>query len=190
MTVLEIFVRTFLKASAILIGVLWGFGLSTASWRPVREVAVPMTAQKLSSEALIANLGAADPALRARAACELRKLGEEAAAATGALVALLEDAAPVEADVCRRQWGRSANGRHHTTPGQEAAAALVAIGQRAAQALLAALERPSWVARRNAAWALGALDEPRAVATLIRLMEDSHPPVREQAAWALGVLSK
>jgi HEAT repeat protein len=188
MTPLDLFVRTFLKASAILIGVIGASLVATASWPPAREVSLPVTAQKLTYEALIANLGAADPALRAKAACELRKLGEDAAAAIGALVALLEDAAPVEGDVCRRQWGRSSNGRHHTTPGQEAAAALVSIGQRAAQPLLAALESSSWVARRNAAWALGALDEPRAVAPLIRRMEDPQPPVREQAAWALGVL--
>jgi HEAT repeat protein len=188
MTPLEIFVRTFLKASAILIGGIVAFALSTASWPPAREVSLPMTAQKLTSEALIANLGAADPASRAKAACDLRKLGEDAAAAIGGLVALLEDAAPVEPDVCRRQWGRAADGRHLTTPGQEAAATLVSIGQRAAQPLLAALESSSWIARRNAAWALGALDEPRAVAPLIRLMRDLEPPVRERAAWALGVL--
>jgi len=183
------FIRTFLKTSAILMGVIAATFVATESWSPAREVSVRVTAQKLTSEALIASLSAADPAVRAKAACDLRKQGEEAAPALGALVALLEDAAPVEAEVCRRHWGRSAHGdRAVTTPGQEAAGALVSIGQRAVPSLLAALDSSSWAARRNAAWALGALDEPRAVAPILRLMQDPQPAVREQAAWALGVL--
>jgi HEAT repeat protein len=189
MTPRHIFLRTFLKTSAILMGVIVASFVATEPWSPARDVAIRVTAQKLTTEALIAGLAAPDPALRAKAACDLRKHGEDAVPALGALVALLEDAAPVEADVCRRHWGRMAHGdRSVTTPGQEAAGALVSIGQRAVPSLLAALDRPSWVARRNAVWALGALDEPRAVAPILRLMQDPQPAVREQAAWALGVL--
>lgn len=189
MTPTDIFIRTFVRVSAILLGVIGASLAATASWSPAREVPVAATAQKLTSEALIANLAAADPAIRAKAACDLRRLGEDAPSAVGPLVALLEDAAPVDGEVCRRHWGRAVDGdRALTTPGEQAAAALVAIGQRAVPPLLAALDGSSWVARRNAAWALGALDEPRAVAPLIRLMQDPQPAVREQAAWALGVL--
>lgn len=189
MTPTEIFMRTFLKVSAILLGAIGASFVASVSWSPAQEVSVAVTAQKLTSEALIANLGAADPSVRAKAACDLRKQADEAVPALGALVALLEDGAPVDGEVCRRRWGRRVGGDGIvTTPGQEAAATLVAIGQRAVQPLLAALDRSSWVARRNAAWALGALDEPRAVAPIIRLMQDPQPAVREQAAWALGVL--
>ena len=186
MTPRGLFVKTFLRASAWLLGVLGATFVATTPWSASREVSTAVTAQRLTSEAMIANLGASDPAVRAKAACDLRKQGEEASDGLGALVALLEDAAPVAGEVCRRHWGRG--DRQLTTPGQEAAATLVAIGGRAAQPLLGALESPSWVARRNAAWALGALDEPRALAPLIRLMKDPQPAVREQVAWALGVL--
>ena len=185
----DLFVRTFLRASAILLGVFGATFMATSDWAPARDVSTPVTAQKLTTEALVANLSAADPTLRARAACELRKHVEDATAALGTFVALLEDGAPVQGEACRRRWGRALDGgRDVTTPGQEAAATLVAIGQRAVPPLLAALDNPSWVARRNAAWGLGALDEPRAVEPLIRLMKDPEPAVREQAAWALGVL--
>lgn len=184
-----VFVRTFLRASAILLGVIGATFVAATDWAPARDVSTPVTAQKLTTEALVANLSAADPKLRAKAACELRKHVEAATAAMGTLVALLEDGAPVQGEACRRPWGRSMDGsRDVTSPGQEAAATLVAIGQRAVPPLLAALDSPSWIARRNGAWALGALDEPRALEPLIRLMKDSEPAVREQAAWALGVL--
>jgi HEAT repeat protein len=185
----DIFLRSFLRASAILLGVIGATFAATSDWKPVRDVSTPVTAQKLTTEALVANLSAADPGLRARAACELRKHVDQASAALGTLVALLEDGAPVPGEACRRRWGHAMDGgRDVTTPGQEAAATLVAIGQRAVSPLLAALDNPSWVARRNGAWALGALDEPRALDPLIRLMTDPEPAVREQAAWALGVL--
>jgi HEAT repeat protein len=185
----HIFVRTFLRASAILLGVFGATFMAAAEWAPARDASTPVTAQKLTTEALVANLSAADPTLRARAACELRKHVDAASAALGTLVALLEDGAPVQGEACRRRWGRAMDGgRDVTTPGQEAAATLVAIGQRAVSPLLAALDNPSWVARRNGAWALGALDEPRAVEPIVQLMKDPEPAVREQAAWALGVL--
>jgi HEAT repeat protein len=185
----DIFLRTFLRSSAVLLGVIGATFVATSDWTPARDVSTPVTAQKLTTEALVANLSAADPAQRARAACELRKHVEDATAALGTLVALLEDGAPVQGEACRRRWGRAMDGgRDVTTPGQEAAATLVAIGQRAVSPLLAALDNPSWVARRNGAWALGALDEPRAVEPVTRLMNDPEPAVREQAAWVLGVL--
>jgi HEAT repeat protein len=50
------------------------------------------------------------------------------------------------------------------------------------------LRSPSWVARRNAAWALGALEDQRAVEPLLDLLEDREAGVREQVCWALGAL--
>lgn len=136
---------------------------------------------------LMAQLSSSDPVARAKAACALRELGDEAATALDALVAMLPDGAPVEQSVCERNWSRW-NSEQTTTPGEQAAAALVSIGSRALKPLLSAVTHPSWIARRNAAWALGALDDRSASDALIRALRDAESPVREQAAWALGAL--
>jgi hypothetical protein len=137
---------------------------------------------------LTIDLGAADPSARARAACELKDHGDAAAGALQPLIALLADGAPVDdASVCARRWRRG-NKEALTTPGEVAAATLVSIGSRAFDPLMAALRHPAWIARRNAAWALGALDDRRAAAALAHALKDAEPAVREQAAWALGAL--
>jgi len=138
---------------------------------------------------LTAALSAADPMTRARAACDLREHGDGAAAAIDQLAALLADGAPVDHIACARRWW-DGNGDHETTPGELAAAALVSIGSRAYPALERALGSTAWIARRNAAWALGALDEPRAVRGLIGALRDHEAQVREQAAWALGAIDR
>ena len=143
--------------------------------------------QSRDAKQLVAELRASDPVVRTRAACDLRELGDGAADAIDPLIALLDDASPVEPTVCERRWWRGSN-NDLTTPGEQAASALVAIGSRAFSAVLAVVQRPAWVARKNAAWALGALDDPRAVKALIDLVRDREPQVREQAAWALGAL--
>ena len=223
------------------------------------------------------------PLSRARAACDLRELGDRAADAIAPLVALMDDATPLKADVCEknRNWG----GRDGdlTTPGEQAAAALVAIGSRSFAPLLGALQfagvgrppqrrlgarraprrargaaahrraersrsagpragvlgarraarsaghcarssRPSKDreplgaradrlglgalaatatavpalvkaledadprVRRQTAWALGALRDPRAAEPLAAALKDRDASVREQAAWASGAL--
>ena len=138
---------------------------------------------------LTAALGAADPVARARAACELREHGDDAAAAIDQLTALLADGSPVDQSVCPRRWWRGDNDQG-TTPGELAASALVSIGSRTYTALDRALRSTAWIGRRNAAWALGALDDPRAVRSLIDALRDREAPVREQAAWALGVIDQ
>ena len=147
----------------------------------------PIGAQGDDVRTLTGRLAAADPASRARAACELSKHGRDAAAALDALIELLGDGAPVPVSVCRRHWGES--DETVTTPGQLAASALVAIGSRTVPRLMLAADSPAWLARRNAAWALGALDDIRAVPALTKLLSDAEPQVREQASWALGALS-
>ena len=142
-------------------------------------------AQTRSSSDLIAALAADDPVARARAACEIRAEGDAAANAIAPLVRLLADGSPVERIVCRQHWR---GGSELTTPGEQAAAALVSIGSRAFEPVLGALQQPQWLARRNAAWALGALDDPRAVSALLKALEDGEPGVRAQAAWALGAI--
>src|SRR5215203_4665166 len=135
---------------------------------------------------LTASLRADDAVVRAKAACELKEHGEGAVDATDALVHVLGDATPVEASVCRERW---ADWREQqTTPGHLAAAALVAIGSRTVPPLIGVLQQPLWIARRNAAWALGALDDPRGVAPVTAALQDHEAPVRQQAAWALGAI--
>jgi HEAT repeat protein len=136
---------------------------------------------------LVADLGAADPGARAKAACGLREQGDRAAGAIPDLVKLLADAAPVEGPICGRQW-RHADLHQTTTPGEEAAAALAAIGSTAFVPVVGALRGMLWVARRNAAWTLGVLDDRRAVTPLIETLRDTEAPVRERAAWALGAI--
>ena len=141
--------------------------------------------------AAAAGLASADPSTRARAACELRVLGSQAAAAMPRLVALLEDGSPVDAAVCaERTWGhgRFRGAQESTTPGEQAASALVAIGTPAYDSLTKALAAPAWIARSNAAWALGALGNHKAVPLLSRSLTDTEPNVRKRGAWSLGAL--
>jgi HEAT repeat protein len=138
---------------------------------------------------LSARLQDNNPIERAKAACDAKKLGDGARPLMQELVAMLADDAAVPADVCG-DWGRSFEGAQvqPTTPGEKAAAALVAVGTAAYDALEAALRVPQWFARRNAAWALGAMDDPRAVGPLRSVLRDPEPPVRRNAAWALGAI--
>ena len=158
----------------------------------VAAALVALVAQK-DAAATAAGLGSADPAARAHAACELRSFGSQATPYMPRLAAMLEDASPVDPSVCGERTWRfravrhgSGQGEDQTTPGEQAASALVAIGAPAQSVFLEALRRPVWVARRNAAWGLGALDASEAVPALIDALKDSDAGVREQVAWALG----
>ena len=158
----------------VLLAALMAFGPAAAldQLRPVRD--------------LVGGLTSDDAVVRARAACELKEHGDSAADAIDGLVRLMGDATLVEPSVCRERWSDSAE--RQTTPGHLAAAALVAVGSRTVPALIDVLREPVWVARRNAAWALGALDDPRGVAPVTAALQDREAPVRAQAAWALGAM--
>ncbi|HSL22076.1 MAG TPA: HEAT repeat domain-containing protein [Vicinamibacterales bacterium] len=138
---------------------------------------------------LAAELQANDPARRARAACEIGRAGAAANSMIPRLVDTLADDATVAGDVCG-DWGRRTSHGEvaDTTPGERAAAALVKIGTVSVEPLIGALNDRRWHARRSAAWALGALDDARAVQPLIAALGDAEPPVRRNAAWALGAL--
>jgi HEAT repeat protein len=151
---------------------------------PGRIECLPQPARVAS---LSAALNAPEPESRGRAACDLREMGDAAAPAITPLVALLADGAPLDRKVCERTWWRG-NQSDLTSPGELAASALVAIGSRAYPPVVTALKNPAWIARRNAAWALGAFDDERAVSALIEALRDPEAPVREQVAWALGAL--
>ena len=139
--------------------------------------------------AAVSDLASPDPAARARGACTLRDGGTVAAPAIPKLALLLGDGSPVEESVCgEHNWRAVGHADRLTTPGEQAAATLLAIGSAAYDVFAGALRSPSWIARQNAAWGLGALRDPRASALLRPLLQDSEPPVRAMTAWALGVL--
>jgi HEAT repeat protein len=140
--------------------------------------------------AAAAGLASADPIARARAACELRELGSGAAPVLGRLTAMLDDGSPVDGSVCaNRTWRHGGWTEDATTPGEQAASALVAIGSAAYEPLTKVLSAPAWIARKNAAWALGALGNRNAVPLLAaRTLNDTEAPVRRRGAWALGAL--
>lgn len=128
-----------------------------------------------------------DAQKRAAAAYEISKRPGEAKALVPVLVELLGDAATVDAKAYRKreQW----NSDTPVTVGVEAARALTAAGADAVEPLIGALARKESEARRNAAWALGAIGDKRAVMPLTEtLRRDSDEKTREHAAWALGAL--
>jgi HEAT repeat protein len=138
---------------------------------------------------LVTKLRSGDPRERVAAACQLQQLGSEARSAIPALVERLADGSPVDPMACgsdRFYWSKDTE--RELTAGEEAAAALVAIGTESLPPLVTASRAPQWVARRNAVWALGALDDGRAAAPVLMALADREPPVRRVAAWALGAL--
>lgn len=145
-------------------------------------------AAQQDATAAAAGLASADPAVRTRAACDLRVFGSQASPYTPRLVAMLDDASPVDPAVCGERTWRARGAQDSTTPGEQAASVLVAIGASSERPLLEALHRPAWIARKNAAWALGALDASEAVPALIDALKDTDAGVREQVAWALGAI--
>jgi HEAT repeat protein len=152
-------------------------------------IALISYAEEQDAADLAARLRDADPRTRTIAACDLQRMGSASRAAIAALVERLSDASPVDPTVCgddRFYWSKTIEPQ--TTPGEEAAAALVAIGTESLPSLITATRAPQWVARRNAVWALGALDDARGVTAVMTAIADREPPVRRVAAWALGAL--
>jgi HEAT repeat protein len=146
----------------------------------------PPTAKDLS--AVIEMLRSPDPVVRVSVACARDVFNSSATAAIPALIDLLNDAEPVSPEVCREDHRRWWGDEHPITPGQEAARALVRIGTTSFDPLVKALGNGGATARRNAAWALGALDDPKAVQPLIGALRDPAAMVRRQTAWALGAI--
>ncbi|HYX81462.1 MAG TPA: HEAT repeat domain-containing protein [Gemmatimonadales bacterium] len=143
-------------------------------------------------QAATAALKSADPAARTRAACDVRELGDAAHEVIPQLVDLLGDASPVDPAICHERtwrWNRNWGTEQDTTsPGEQAASALVSIGSAAYEPLTRALKGPVWVARGNAAWALGALGNHNAAPLLAVTLRDTEATVRRRGAWALGAL--
>jgi HEAT repeat protein len=155
---------------------------------PASTFAKATVGKQKDATAAAAGLASADPAARTRAACELRELGSGAAPVLGRLTAMLDDGSPVDGAVCGNRTWRQSGAEEATSPGEQAASALVAIGTPAYEPLTKALGGAAWIARRNAAWALGALGNRNAVPLLTRALHDTEAAVRGRGAWALGAL--
>lgn len=146
------------------------------------------TAKDLS--AVIDMLRSPDPVVRTGVACSRNVFDINATAAIPALIDMLDDDEPVAPEVCREDgrpwWGDE---RRPITPGQEAARALARIGSASFDPLQKTLTGAGPAGRRNAAWVLGVLRDPRAVPLLTASLKDSEARVREQAAWAIGAIA-
>ena len=151
------------------------------------EAYAVIDAQRAAVAELTTQLSSDDVTVRTRAACELRRIGSESQSALTALVALLPDETPVPQSVCGDRWRRGES-PWPTSPGEQAAAALTKLGTAAVDPLLRTLKHQAPAARKHAAWALGAIDDKRAVAALVGALKDPEASVREQAAWALGAI--
>ena len=117
------------------------------------------------------------------------RMGAASRPAMDALVERLLDASPVDPKICgedRYYWSKDIE--QMTSPGEEAAAALVAIGSDSLPLLTAAphAHRNGW--RAAMPWALGALRDGRGVSPALMALADREAPVRRVAAWALGAL--
>jgi HEAT repeat protein len=170
----------YLMAAASCLAALWTIAPTGYAWQQ------PPSAKDLS--AVIDMLHSPDPVVRVSVACARNVFDANAAAAIPALIDLLEDDEPVSPEVCREDHRRWWGDEQPITAGQESARALVRIGAAAFDPLLKALGNAGPTARRNAAWALGAFDDQRAVTPLIGSLRDTDDRVREQASWALGAL--
>jgi HEAT repeat protein len=104
----------------------------------------------------VKQLSSTDPAKIAAAAYWLGEQGTAASGAVPHLAAVLGD----NRQVNPAHYRKNIAGRASSTPGEEAAAALVKIGDPAVDALIRVLKTsPSAVARQNAAWALGIIQD-------------------------------
>lgn len=128
-----------------------------------------------------------DALKRAAASYEISKRPREAKALINTLVEMLGDATPVDPNAYRKHENWSP--QTPVTVGKEAARALTAAEGDAVEPLIGALARKESEARANAAWALGAIGDRRAVAPLTdTLRRDEDRETREQSAWALGAI--
>jgi HEAT repeat protein len=107
-------------------------------------------------------------------------MGAEAAPAVPFLLVILGDSTPLELD---------GNPQGPTSPGQEAALALVKIGTLSVDPLIGALNYEDPTMRKHAAWALGKIEDPRAIRPLIETLSDDDPQVRSHAATALAEIT-
>ena len=168
----------------VLVGLL--FGVVTLLASSDESPLAALRAQPIDT--LVAQLRSSSATERALAACALRARRSDALPAVAPLVALLADDTPVSPDTCVSRGQGWYQRDEPTTPAEEAARALDAIGPASYEPVARTLEGQSPVARRYAAFALGMLEDARAVVPLVTRLRDSEARVREKAAWALGAI--
>jgi HEAT repeat protein len=154
--------------------VVTGYPGPTLAWAEIP----PDVPSALTKE--IEGLRSFDAGDRARAAVKIGGMGAEGAPAVPFLVMLLADSTVLESH---------RNPEGSTSPGQEAALALVKIGSLSVDPLLGALDHENATVRRRAARALGKIKDPRAIRTLIDTLRDDDPHVRSHAAAALAEIT-
>ena len=147
----------------------------------------PSFAQQLAAAGAVGEeierLRSADPVERAKAAMELKQMGSRAEPAVAYLISTLDD----KTTLC---WEKSFAGGaficfgSYTSPAQESAAALAAIGKPAVRSLIGAVKDTRY--RFHALSALGQIKDREAVPTLIEALKDDDPNVREKVATVLG----
>jgi beta-lactamase regulating signal transducer with metallopeptidase domain len=132
---------------------------------------------------------------RALAICSLGRSG--APGAVPLLVHALGDDAAIPVPVgCwdSGSWSPALRVLHHSSPAEEAAMALAAMGSPSLDSLVSALRHANPTVRRNAAWAIGEMrggdgvERSAALDPLILALTDSDASVRRAAALALGEL--
>lgn len=115
-------------------------------------------------------------------------MGEQALAATPFLIGIFDDS--INGYLVKGEewadWGSYEIYRCYVAPGNEAAKALVKLGELAFVPLLDALEHKDWRVRVNAIWALGEIKDIRAVTALISVLNDGSETVRSSAIHALA----
>ncbi|MQA90807.1 MAG: hypothetical protein GEU90_11300 [Gemmatimonas sp.] len=127
---------------------------------------------------------------RARAACELGRMGTPAVRkGTQQLLELLSDRTPVDGWACRgveEPWGSLMEG---SSPGREAAITLESAGADVLAPLARVLAKGSPIGRANAALALGLIEDASVLPALEwALLSDENAMVRERATWAIGMI--
>jgi len=161
----------------------------------VRAGSAPRLPAGTGPSKLVAALSSADPETRAAAAFDLaRRFGGEEATIPQLRRLLGDDtriAAPLSWSVLWDGWEPARKVWHHPSPGEVATIGLASLGSRSAIPLLSALASADPVARRNAAWGLGEIRQPRGIPeegldALVRALRDPDASVRAAAAWATG----
>lgn len=141
----------------------------------------------------IQQLGSSNPRDRAVAICSLGRTGEPGAIPS--LIQVLSDDEIIPAPLgCwdSGSWSPALRSFHHSSPGEEAAMALAAMGASAVDPLIGALRDPNPSVRRNAAWAIGeirgghSVDRSGALDPMVLALSDSDSSVRRAAAFSLG----
>jgi len=136
----------------------------------------------------IESLYSADPAARATAAYELGELTPDSNPAIPFLVKMLGDDVPIDPLPYHEPnwWSSQYEVILKTSPGREAAKALVIIGDPAVEPLIAALKDADWKIRQGAVRIFGEIEDYRALKTVITTLKDKNWQVRAEAAKTLS----